>query len=117
MPIDNVRSSCAGLVKDGLIEVVGKEYMLTAKVYNAVKSDVAYTRDKSIQYIRAKNMILEHLSSSGVITNEKVQELCGFTRQQAKKTLSKMREEGQIDLTGKGRGSKYVLAGQSGNGG
>lgn len=60
------------MVKDGLIEVVGKEYMLTARVYGAVKSDVAYTRDKSIQYIRAKSMILEHLSSSGVITNEKV---------------------------------------------
>ena len=117
MPIDNVRNSCAGLVKDGLIEVVGKEYMLTARVYDAVKSDVAYTRDKSIQYIRAKSMILEHLSSSGVITNEKVQELCGFTRQQAKETLSKMREERHIDLIGKGRGSKYVLVGQSGNGG
>ena len=25
MPIENVRNSCAGLVKDGLIEVVGKE--------------------------------------------------------------------------------------------
>lgn len=58
-------------------------------------------------------MILEHLSSSGVITNEKVQELCGFTRQQAKETLSKMREERHIDLIGKGRGSKYVLVGQS----
>ena len=39
-----------------------------------------------------------------------------FYQAAGKKTLSKMREEGQIDLTGKGRGSKYVLAGQSGNG-
>ena len=109
MPIDNVRSNCAGLVKDGLIEVVGKEYMLTAKVYNAVKSDVAYTRDKSIQYIRAKSMILEHLSSSGVITNEKVQELCGFTRNQATDTLKRMRQEGAITLLGAGRGAKYTL--------
>ena len=97
------------MVKDGLIEVVGKEYMLTAKVYNAVKSDVAYTRDKSIQYIRAKSMILEHLSSSGVITNEKVQELCGFTRNQATDTLKRMRQEGAITLLGAGRGAKYTL--------
>lgn len=39
------------------IEIVGKEYMLTAKVYEALKSDVEYIRDKTIQYIKAKNMI------------------------------------------------------------
>ena len=31
--------------------------------------------------------------------------------------LIKMREEGQIDLIGKGRGSKYILTAQSENGG
>jgi ATP-dependent DNA helicase RecG len=33
--------------------------MLTAKVYEALKSDVEYTRDKMVQYIKTKNMILE----------------------------------------------------------
>ena len=28
--------------------------MLTAKVYEALKSDVEYTRDKTVQYIKAK---------------------------------------------------------------
>lgn len=116
MPLDGARNSCEILVRDGLIEVIGKEYMLTAKVYNAVKSDVAYTRDKSIQYIRAKSMILEHLSVRNVITNEEVQELCGFSRQQAKETLSRMRKDGQIALIGKGRGAKYTLVNRFENG-
>ena len=29
------------------------------KVYEALKSDVEYTRDKMVQYIKTKNMILE----------------------------------------------------------
>jgi len=47
------------LVNRRLIEIVGKEYMLTAKVYEALKSDVEYIRDKMVQYIKTKNMILE----------------------------------------------------------
>ena len=57
--LDETKKSCNELVNRRLIEIVGKEYMLTAKVYEALKSDVEYTRDKMVQYIKAKNMILE----------------------------------------------------------
>lgn len=30
------------MINNGFIEIVGKEYMLTAKVYEALKSDVKY---------------------------------------------------------------------------
>ena len=43
------------------LEYQGKDYMLTARVYEAVKSDIEYTRDKTIQYIRAKEMIIEYI--------------------------------------------------------
>lgn len=52
--LDETKKSCNELVNSGLIEIVGKEYMLTAKVYEALKSDVEYTRDKTVQYIKAK---------------------------------------------------------------
>ena len=45
LPIAEARKSCNNLVKDGLIGLSGKEYMLTAKVYDAIKSDVEYTQD------------------------------------------------------------------------
>lgn len=42
--LDETKKACNELVARGLIEIIGKEYMLTAKVYEALKSDVEYTR-------------------------------------------------------------------------
>lgn len=106
---DLTQKSINKLAKYGLIETSGKEYMLTAKMYEAVKSDVEYTKDKSIQYIRAKDMILEYIKNNSQITNEKTRELCGFTKQQARNALDRMRDEGLIRLVGSGRSSKYIL--------
>ena len=106
--LDETKKSCNELINNGLIEIVGKEYMLTAKVYEALKSDVEYTRDKTIQYIKAKNMILEYLQSNDKITSAKIQEMCGFTKQQARTVIDKMRNEALIILVGKGPAAGYV---------
>jgi ATP-dependent DNA helicase RecG len=106
---DEVRKSFANLIKYGLIELSGKDYMLTARVYDAVKSDVEYTRDKTVQYIRAKEMILEYIKKNGFITKSIVQELCGFSEQQARRTLEKMKKERLIKLANGGRYAQYVL--------
>lgn len=105
---DMAQKSFNSLIRDGLIEVSGKEYMLTAKMYEAIKSTVEYTKDRSIQYIKAKEMVMEYIEGNGSITNEKTRELCGFTKQQARSTLDKMREEKLIQLVGAGRSSKYI---------
>ena len=107
--LDETKKSCNELVNSGLIEIVGKEYMLTAKVYEALKSDVEYTRDKTVQYIKAKNMILEYLQTNDQITSAKIQEMCGFTKQQARSVIDKMRSEDLITLTGKGPAARYVV--------
>ena len=91
-----------------MIEIVGKEYMLTAKVYEAIKSDVEYTRDKTVQYIKAKNMILEYLQTNDQITSAKIQEMCGFTKQQARSVIDKMRSEELINICRRGNNSYYV---------
>ena len=107
--LDDSRKTCAELVKSGLIESVGKEYMLTARVYEALKSDVEYTRDRVVRYIKAKAMIMDYLKENREITNSTVQELCGFTKQQARSTLDKMRAEQIIEMVGKGKGAKYIM--------
>ena len=106
--LDETKKACNELVAGGLIEIIGKEYMLTAKVYEALKSDVEYTRDKTVQYIKAKNMILEYLNINDTITSGKIQEMCGFTKQQARGVIDKMRNEGIIFLCKKGKKSYYV---------
>ena len=109
--IEDTRRSCSSLAKMGLIQIVAKDYMLTAKVYEAIKTDVSYTQDQVVRYIKAKEMIIEYLinGQNTFITNEKIQELCGFTRQQARMTTDKMRSEELIELVGNGRGAKYIL--------
>lgn len=106
--LDETKKACNELVAGGLIEIIGKEYMLTARVYEALKSDVEYTRDKTVQYIKAKNMILEYLNLNDTITSGKIQEMCGFTKQQARGVIDKMRNEGIIFLCKKGKKSYYV---------
>lgn len=108
--LDESRKTISNLTKDGLIELIGKEYMLTAKVYEAIKSDVEYTKDKVVQFVKAKNRILDYLEEEEAITNEKIRELCGFTKQQARTVIDKMRLEGILQLVGKGSASKYILA-------
>ena len=108
LPISEARKSCNDLVKNGLIELSGKEYMLTPKVYEAIKSDLEYTQDKTIQFIKAKSRILDYLEEEDSITNEKIRELCGFTKQQARAVIDKMRAENILRMEGKGRLSRYI---------
>lgn len=108
-PIDDSRKTCTELVRVGLIESVGKQYMLTARAYEALKSDVEYTRDRVVRYIKAKSMILDYLKANPEITNATIQELCGFTKQQARATIDKMKDEQLITKVGKGKNTKYVL--------
>ena len=84
--------------------------MLTAKVYEVLKSDIEYTRDKTIQYIKAKNMIIDYLETENNdrITSAKIQEMCGFTKQQARSIIDKMRSEGILDICKHGKNSYYV---------
>ena len=106
--LDETKKSCNKLINNGLIEIVGKEYMLTAKVYEALKSDVEYTRDKTIQYIKAKNMILEYLQGNDKITSAKIQEMCCFTKQQARIVIDKMRKEEILEICKHGKKSYYT---------
>ncbi len=106
---EDARKSLSNLIKYGLLETSGKGYMLTARVYEAVKSDVEYTRDKTVQYIRAKDMVLEYLKINNSIKNSTIRELCGFTKQQARATIDKMIAENLIFKEGAGSATKYKL--------
>jgi ATP-dependent DNA helicase RecG len=98
------------LISGELMQLSGREHMLTEKVYSMIKSDVSYPQDKIIQYVKAKEMICDYISRSKSITNKKVQELCGYSRNRAHYTLKKLCDESVLKLVGKGSGAKYVLA-------
>lgn len=106
---DQAQNSCNNLKRYGLIELSGNEYMLTAKIYDELKNSVDYTKDKAIQYIKAREMILEYIRDRGFINNELVRELCGFSQKQARIILQRMRKENLIELSEKGRYAKYII--------
>lgn len=106
---DEVRKCFVNLIKYELIELSGKDYMLTARVYEVVKSQVEYTRDKVVQYIKAKEMIFEYLRMNRSITNSVIRELCGFSKQQARTTIDKMLAENLIERIGAGSATEYIL--------
>lgn len=103
------QNACNNLKRYGLIELSGNEYMLTAKIYDELKNSVDYTKDKAIQYIKAREMILEYIRDRGFINNELVRELCGFSQKQARIILQRMRKENLIELSEKGRYAKYII--------
>lgn len=96
---DQAQNACNNLKRYGLIELSGNEYMLTAKIYDELKNSVDYTKDKAIQYIKAREMILEYIRDRGFINNELVRELCGFSQKQARIILQRMRKENLIELS------------------
>lgn len=106
---DQAQNACNNLKRYGLIELSGNEYMLTAKIYDELKNSVDYTKDKAIQYIKARGMILEYIRDRGFINNELVRELCGFSQKQARIILQRMRKENLIELSEKGRYAKYII--------
>ena len=83
--------------------------MLTARVYEAVKSQIEYTRDKVVQYIKAREMILEYLRMNKSIKNSVIRELCGFSKQQARTTIDKKIAENLIERIGAGSATEYIL--------
>lgn len=106
---DQAQNACNNLKRYGLIELSGNEYMLTAKIYDELKNSVDYAKDKAIQYIKAREMILEYIRDRGFINNELVRELCGFSQKQARIILQRMRKENLIELSEKGRYAKYII--------
>lgn len=106
---DQAQNACNNLKRYGLIELSGNECMLTAKIYDELKNSVDYTKDKAIQYIKAREMILEYIRDRGFINNELVRELCGFSQKQARIILQRMRKENLIELSEKGRYAKYII--------
>jgi ATP-dependent DNA helicase RecG len=109
MSIDETKKHIHELIQHNIIEHSGRSYMLTVRVYNTIKSNVEYSQDKVLQYVKAKSRILDYIELNGDITNSKAQELCGYTKDQVRNTFDKMKAEKLILLVGSGRGAKYIL--------
>ncbi len=98
------------LITYGYVERNGfNKYNLTEKVYYSLGDDVGYIKDKEIEYIRAKDMIIQYLRKNVSINNSKVRELCGCDDRKAKYYIDKMLEESLLEPKGSNRYRVYLL--------
>lgn len=66
-----------------------KDFLKTE--YQVEISDILQLQTRLlVRYIKEKEIILEYLQRNTFVTNEKNQQLCGFTRQQVRGTVERM---------------------------
>lgn len=83
-------------------------YMFTHRVYAEFDDQIEYIKDKDFDEIQAEVMIRDYLKKNDFITRADVEVLCGFSTSSSKRVLKKLRAQGQIELIGKGKASKYI---------
>lgn len=107
--INETRIALNNLKRLNLIETVGNQYMLTSVVYDAVKTNIEYVQDKTINYLKAKRLVTEFLENENLISRLEVQKLCGLSDKQARRILNKMIDEKVIEMVKEGKKSSYRL--------
>lgn len=103
----------ARMTSRGLLErsATGRDtvYRLPAQLYKRLGWQAQYVRDKGIDPIRYRQMVLEYAGSFGHITNAQCRDLCGLNFHQATRLLAGLVREGALRREGSGRGARYVL--------
>ena len=100
MDMDNHILTAAGKGK-------GRYYVLSNEIHKLLAEDVQYSRNEQVEEAALKAQILTLLKKQA-LSNQDIRQITGKTAQQVRKLMADMEKEGVI-LTGKGRGSKYIL--------
>lgn len=101
------------LQEQGLVEQIAsgrsKAYILSAKVYKADNSSIAYVRKTKINKVKYPELVLRLAETQGFITTRDVTELLNITITQARYLLSKMIADGTLYKHGTSRNTVYKL--------
>lgn len=102
------------LIGLGILERIGRgKLILARRFYQAAGKTGAYTRTKGLDRPQQKSLLLQHLRQSGeagASAGELSEVLPGLTRSQLHGLLKELRSDGQIDLQGERRFSRWFLA-------
>jgi ATP-dependent DNA helicase RecG len=108
------RSILERLLERGLAEAKGEKrgrvYTMSASLYKRLGGVDGYVRSRGFTLVQQRQMVLNAIEAAdgGRITREKVAELCQIGGDQAYRLLRKLREDGDLDAHGKGRGAFYT---------
>jgi len=107
------RRTLEQLVEAGLVQPHGntrnRSYTLSAEVYQAKGSRVAYTRQAGFSSLQHEQMVLSHVQHHGRIRRNEVIDLCHLTGDQAAKLLRRLKNEDRLVQHGERRWAFYTL--------
>lgn len=70
--------------------------------------EAAYMRDRGLDAVRWREMVLEYARTWGSVTNEKCRDMCGLNFHQATRLLAGLCRKGLLRREGRGRYTRYV---------
>ena len=107
------------MVERGLVEGRGEKrgrvYHVAAPLYRRLGQTPAYVRSRGFDQIQQRQMVLNLAKTEGRITRAKAAELCQISEDQASRLLRKLRDSGELEQDGRGRGASYRLENARGN--
>jgi ATP-dependent DNA helicase RecG len=106
-----VRVVLETLVESGLIERIGagrgRYYIMSSKYSREANNTAGYVRNRDIDALRYRELVMQLAQAKGEITRSDVVELLHVTPSQAYRILQKLKNEGHLTLEGKGVSAKY----------
>jgi len=88
----------------------GTFYRLNRALYESLGIGVRYIRDRGIDVPRQKELVRQYVEEHGEIDNSTCRELCGVNRNQARRLLQALVQEGYLHPVGERRWTRYVRA-------
>ncbi|MDO9517432.1 MAG: hypothetical protein Q7J10_05200 [Methanosarcinaceae archaeon] len=85
----------------------GTYYQLTHETLSSIGEKEKYTRIKGLSEEQKLQLLKNYIETNGKVTNEESRNVCGVNRDQAKRLIRKLINEGFIRQKGKGRGAYY----------
>ena len=107
----SARAKLNTLVERGLLESRGENrartYHMSAALYRRLGTRAQYVRTRGFDRIQQREMVLAFVAKHGSISRAETAELCQLAPTQAGHLLRRLREQGELAMTGEKRGTRY----------
>ncbi len=101
------------MCRKGLLEKSGVKktlvYRLSGEVYKKLGESITYIREKGIDEMRYKELVMEYVKKYGVVSNRMVRELLGVDIYKASRILHELVIEGKLKKSGGKKDAEYRL--------
>ncbi len=108
---DTAKDQLSILIDKKILETIdsGQAYILSQRVSEAVKNDLAYVRNHELDEERVKLQILSYMEKRGRMTRASIIQMTGWSGPKVYRFMQKLRSEGIVKSVGRGKAAYYAL--------